>query len=188
MCLESLKFGEAGNKKSLKKNRGGRHFLIQLNTSLNHCGRAERPVITHSALRGKSLQHLFSFLSSTSSWKHAGSSFYFHVQNALPCRLTVHAVFLIGQQLWHGPKGVFLIHVHQQQGGDLTHPLAVAHLLQATEPNITALPRPAQLCHIPAHSEALLSFKDLQQWCTSVMHLCFCSLCKSCSSKVLEDS
>lgn len=50
-------------------------------------------------------------------------------------RLTVHGVSLIGQQLRQGPEGVFLIHEHQQQGGDLTHPLAVTHFLQATAEN-----------------------------------------------------
>lgn len=44
----------------------------------------------------------------------------------------MHGVFLIGQQLCQGPEGVFLIHVHEQQGSDLTHALTVAHLLRAT--------------------------------------------------------
>lgn len=48
-------------------------------------------------------------------------------------RLTMHGMFLIGQQLWQGPEGVFFVHEHEEQGGDLTHPLAVAHLLQATD-------------------------------------------------------
>lgn len=59
-----------------------------------------------------------------------------NIQSDSPCgvpRLTVHSVPFVGQQLRQGPEGVFLIHVHQQQGSDLTHALAVAHLLQATE-------------------------------------------------------
>lgn len=35
----------------------------------------------------------------------------------------------VGKELGQSPEGVFLIQVHQQDGGDLTHPLAVAHLL-----------------------------------------------------------
>lgn len=57
-------------------------------------------------------------------------------ENILPCgalQLTVHGVPIVGQQLRQRPEGVFLVHVHQQQGGDLTHALAVAHLLQETE-------------------------------------------------------
>lgn len=45
-------------------------------------------------------------------------------------RLTVHALFLIGQQLWQGPEGVLLIHEHQEQRSDLTHALTVTDLLQ----------------------------------------------------------
>lgn len=41
----------------------------------------------------------------------------------------MHGMFLIGQQLGHGPECIFLIHVHQQNGSYLTHTLAVAHLL-----------------------------------------------------------
>lgn len=41
-------------------------------------------------------------------------------------------MFLIGQELRQGPKGVLFVHEHEQQGGDLTHPLAVTHLLQAS--------------------------------------------------------
>lgn len=44
----------------------------------------------------------------------------------------MHGVPLIGQQLRQRPEGVLLVHEHKQQGGDLTHPLAVTHLLQAT--------------------------------------------------------
>ena len=43
MCLESLKFGEPGNKKSLKKKKKkkrGRHFLIPFNTNPNLSGQA----------------------------------------------------------------------------------------------------------------------------------------------------
>lgn len=43
----------------------------------------------------------------------------------------MHAVFLVGQQQRQRPEGVFLVHVHEQEGSDLTHALAVAHLLQS---------------------------------------------------------
>lgn len=78
-------------------------------------------------------------------------------------RLTVHGVFLIGQQLRQGPEGVLLVHVHEQQGGDLTHPLTVAHLLdtagQETRRRVRATatcPRPVfvvgfQLKTVPEH-------------------------------------
>lgn len=45
-------------------------------------------------------------------------------------RPTVHGVLLSRQQPDQSPEGVFLVHVDEQQGCDLTHSLAVAHLLQ----------------------------------------------------------
>lgn len=45
-------------------------------------------------------------------------------------RLTVHGVLLSRQQFDQSPEGVLFVHVDEQQGRDLTHPLTVAHLLQ----------------------------------------------------------
>lgn len=44
--------------------------------------------------------------------------------------VTVHGVLLPRQQFDESPEGVLFIHVDQQQSCDLTHALAVAHLLQ----------------------------------------------------------
>lgn len=44
--------------------------------------------------------------------------------------LTVHGVLAVGEELGQSPEGIFLIQVHEQNGSDLTHPLAVAHLLR----------------------------------------------------------
>lgn len=44
--------------------------------------------------------------------------------------LTVHCMLGIGEELGQSPEGIFLIQVHEQDGSDLTHPLAVAHLLK----------------------------------------------------------
>lgn len=49
--------------------------------------------------------------------------------------LTVHGMLAIGEELGQSPEGIFLIQVHEQDGSDLTHPLAVAHFLQATAQN-----------------------------------------------------
>lgn len=46
----------------------------------------------------------------------------------------MHRMFLIGEKLRQGPECILLIHVHQQNGCNLTHALAVAHLLQETRP------------------------------------------------------
>lgn len=35
----------------------------------------------------------------------------------------------VGEELGQSPEGIFLIQVHKQDGSDLTHPLAIAHLL-----------------------------------------------------------
>lgn len=43
--------------------------------------------------------------------------------------LTVHGVLAVGEELRQSPEGVLLVQVHEQDGRDLTHPLAVAHLL-----------------------------------------------------------
>lgn len=45
-------------------------------------------------------------------------------------RVTVHGVLLSGQEFDQSPEGVLFVHVDEQQSGDLTHALAVAHLLQ----------------------------------------------------------
>ena len=50
--------------------------------------------------------------------------------------LTVHGVFLIGEQLGQGPECILLVHVHQQDGGDLAHPLAVTHFLWREGPGV----------------------------------------------------
>lgn len=42
----------------------------------------------------------------------------------------MHGVLLARQQLDQSPEGVFFVHVDEQQGRDLAHPLTVAHLLQ----------------------------------------------------------
>lgn len=44
-------------------------------------------------------------------------------------RCTVHGVLAVGKELRQRPEGIFLVQVHEQDGGDLTHPLAIAHLL-----------------------------------------------------------
>lgn len=41
---------------------------------------------------------------------------------------TVHCVLGAREELDQGPEGVFLVHVHEEQGRDLTHPLAVPDL------------------------------------------------------------
>lgn len=41
----------------------------------------------------------------------------------------MHGVVVVCEELGQGPEGVLLVQVHEQDGGDLTHPLAVAHLL-----------------------------------------------------------
>lgn len=46
---------------------------------------------------------------------------------------TMHGVLLPGQQLDQGPEGVLLVHVDEQQGGDLTHTLAVSDFLWGWE-------------------------------------------------------
>ena len=43
--------------------------------------------------------------------------------------LTVHGVLGVGEELGQRPEGVFLVEVHEQDGRDLTHALAVAHFL-----------------------------------------------------------
>lgn len=47
-------------------------------------------------------------------------------------RCTVHGVLGVGEELRQRPEGIFLVQVHEQDGGDLTHALAVAHLLVKT--------------------------------------------------------
>lgn len=49
---------------------------------------------------------------------------------------TVHGVLAVGEELRQRPEGVFLIQVHQQDGSNLTHPLAIAHLLMQTADGI----------------------------------------------------
>lgn len=44
----------------------------------------------------------------------------------------MHGVLAVGEELRQRPEGVFLVQVHEQDGGDLTHPLAIAHLLVKT--------------------------------------------------------
>lgn len=51
--------------------------------------------------------------------------------------LTVHGVLVSRQQFDQSPEGVLLVHVDEQQGRDLTHPLTVAHLLQR-QPGLSA--------------------------------------------------
>lgn len=46
-----------------------------------------------------------------------------------PRSLTVHGMLAVGEELGQSPEGIFLVQVHEQDGSDLTHPLAVAHLL-----------------------------------------------------------
>lgn len=41
----------------------------------------------------------------------------------------MHGMLGDGEKLGQSPEGIFLIQVHEQDGSDLTHPLAVAHLL-----------------------------------------------------------
>lgn len=57
-----------------------------------------------------------------------------HFENPEPsetgAHVTVHGVLLPRQQFDESPEGVLFIHVDQQQSCDLTHALAVAHLLQ----------------------------------------------------------
>lgn len=43
--------------------------------------------------------------------------------------LTMHGVLAVGEELGQSPERVFLIQVHEQNGSNLTHSLAVAHLL-----------------------------------------------------------
>lgn len=40
----------------------------------------------------------------------------------------VHGMLVVGKELGQSPEGILLIQVHEQDGSDLTHPLAVAHL------------------------------------------------------------
>ena len=47
--------------------------------------------------------------------------------------LTVHCVLGAREELDQGPEGVFLVHVHEEQGCDLTHPLAVPNFLRKGE-------------------------------------------------------
>lgn len=47
--------------------------------------------------------------------------------------LTVHCVLGAREELDQGPEGVFLVHVHEEQGRDLTHPLAVPDFLRKGE-------------------------------------------------------
>lgn len=47
----------------------------------------------------------------------------------------MHCMFLVGEKLRQGPECILLVHVHQQNSCDLTHALAVAHLLQETPPH-----------------------------------------------------
>lgn len=42
---------------------------------------------------------------------------------------TVHGVFLSRQQFDQSPEGILFIHIDEQQSSDLTHALAVPHLL-----------------------------------------------------------
>lgn len=44
--------------------------------------------------------------------------------------LTVHCMFVSRQQFDQSPEGVFFVHVDEKQCCDLTHTLAVAHLLK----------------------------------------------------------
>lgn len=44
--------------------------------------------------------------------------------------VTVHGVLLSRQQFDQSPEGILFVHVDEQQGCDLTHPLAVSNLLQ----------------------------------------------------------
>lgn len=46
------------------------------------------------------------------------------------CIFTVHRVFVSRQQFNQSPEGIFFVHVDEKQCCDLTHPLAVAHLLE----------------------------------------------------------
>lgn len=43
--------------------------------------------------------------------------------------LTMHGMLAVGEELGQSPESIFLIQVHEQNGSNLTHPLAVAHLL-----------------------------------------------------------
>ena len=47
--------------------------------------------------------------------------------------LTVHGVFGTWEQLDQGPEGIFLVHIHEEQGCDLAHPLTVSNLLKRNE-------------------------------------------------------
>lgn len=49
--------------------------------------------------------------------------------------LTMHGVLGAWEELDQGPEGVLLIHVHQEQSCDLTHPLTVPDLLTHNENN-----------------------------------------------------
>lgn len=55
---------------------------------------------------------------------------------------TVHGVLVSRQQLDQSPEGVLLVHVDEQQRRDLTHALAVAHLLQQEQTQRSA-PQPS---------------------------------------------
>lgn len=43
--------------------------------------------------------------------------------------LTMHGMLAVGEELRQSPEGILLIQVHEQDGSDLTHTLAVTHLL-----------------------------------------------------------
>lgn len=45
----------------------------------------------------------------------------------------MHGVLAVGEELGQSPERVFLIQVHEQNGSNLTHSLAVAHLLGETQ-------------------------------------------------------
>lgn len=55
-----------------------------------------------------------------------------NVEPSRRVRCTVHCVLAVGEELRQCPEGIFLVQVHEQDGGDLTHPLAIAHLLVKT--------------------------------------------------------
>lgn len=55
-----------------------------------------------------------------------------HLEQRRRVRCTVHGVLAVGEELRQRPEGIFLVQVHEQDGGDLTHPLAIAHLLVKT--------------------------------------------------------
>lgn len=55
-----------------------------------------------------------------------------NVEQRRRVRCTVHGVLAVGEELRQRPEGILLVQVHEQDGGDLTHPLAIAHLLVKT--------------------------------------------------------